>query len=121
MNQATAMIERITDADNELSEARYALSQYLYPLIKDAGLGHPHGTIIQTNQYKEYLEITCESFSRGCGNTHDYRIPNHLLNASDPAAAAAFKETEEKRKAAEKRASTLAHIEYLQQSLKDPS
>ena len=113
------LISNTDEAESSYNSAKDELKGSLDKLLQAAGLGSI--ALDHLEQYyrsDEYLYITTTWSCRGCTNSSDYKIPLSIIDAKDPmAAAVAYKDAEDKRKAERKQASTLAQIKYLQSTL----
>ena len=116
-------IQELIDARNEAEEAldrtRTELQEFIFPIIKAAGIGEPRGEwITRIETYNGNLNVTTEWSARNCSNNSDYKIPMSILNAKDPIAEAEkYKRNKELLQKAADRANTLAQIERLQKTL----
>lgn len=124
---ALKMIElqqaRIQKAKDVLDDAETELRRILFPLIKAAGLGDPtRDAFISCTLNGKVYEVETGWSCRGNSYTKSYSLPVAIIEATDTAKAAeAHRVQKEQAQAAAKRASTLAQIAALQQSLGDAS
>jgi hypothetical protein len=81
-------------------------------------LGHGRNAIDDIWIYKETVGITYSWSCMGCGNSDSMELPIHLFTADDPKAAAiAYKQEQDSRKANADRQRKLAEFDRLKKEL----